>query len=99
MRQGATGGDAAEPRPAAVVTPEHVRALLRTSGRERVLIVLKGGVEVVDAASLESPKYAGALHVASSRDLDSMAALSSPDKADPEALASLLQAAVAELGA
>ncbi|MBT2479746.1 hypothetical protein [Streptomyces sp. ISL-94] len=81
------------------VTTDHVRALLDSSGEERVLIVIRGQVEVVDVAKLQEPEYSGALHVASSRDLDAMAALSPPHKAHPDVLASVLQAAVNQLGA
>lgn len=81
------------------VTPDHVRALLEHAGEERVLIVIQGRVEVVLTARLQEPAYEGALEVASTRDLDAMSALSPPQKADPEVLASVLQAAVTRLGA
>lgn len=81
------------------VTADHVRALLEHADEERVLIVIQGRVEVVAAARLRDPAYEGALEVASTQDLDAMSALSPPQRADPEVLASVLQAAVARLGA
>ncbi|MFJ9342074.1 hypothetical protein ACIRP0_22640 [Streptomyces sp. NPDC101733] len=83
----------------AIVTSEHTRALLDASGPKRVLILARGQVDVVDEDLLRTEEYAGALKVASTDDLAAMAALSSPDKADVDVLASLLQAAVDDLAA
>ncbi|GHB51167.1 hypothetical protein GCM10010347_21140 [Streptomyces cirratus] len=95
------GGPGTPPgSPSTTVTPDHVRALLEhAAGEERVLIVIQGRVEVVAAARLRDPAYEGALEVASTQDLDAMSALSPPQKADPEILASVLQAAISRLGA
>ncbi|MFJ6722419.1 hypothetical protein [Streptomyces sp. NPDC091259] len=81
------------------VTPDHVRALLDASNEEKVLICIAGRVEVVGAADLQESRYTGVLRVVSSADLAAMAALGPPQKADPKVLASLLQAALSQLGA
>ncbi|MET9323555.1 hypothetical protein ABZX75_25690 [Streptomyces sp. NPDC003038] len=81
------------------VTREQVRALLDQSGENHSLVMIEGRTEVVPAARLASDHYAGAVEVASGRDLAAALAPGPPTEQDLDALASRLDTAIAELGA
>ncbi|MGW0364560.1 hypothetical protein [Streptomyces sp. NPDC002990] len=81
------------------VTREQVRALLDQSGENHSLVMIEGRTEVVPAARLASDAYAGAVEVASGRDLAATLPPGPPAEQDLDALASRLDTAIAELGA
>ncbi|MCB5178213.1 hypothetical protein [Streptomyces antimicrobicus] len=81
------------------VTRDQVRALLEPAGEDRSLVVLEGRTEVVATALLTSPGYAGAIEIASGRDLAGTLPSGAPSEHDLDALAARLRSVVVALGA
>ncbi|MGW7438750.1 hypothetical protein [Streptomyces sp. NPDC054849] len=81
------------------VTREQVRALLDQSRENHSLVLLEGRTEVVPSDRLASEPYAGAVEIASGRDLAATSASGTPTDRDIDALASRLNSAIAHLGA
>lgn len=82
-----------------MITEEHVRDLLRPRADEPTLVVVQGRAQVIPAAELDSDRYRGALDVVSAQDLARRIGTRTPSDEDISALASTLNATVAELGA
>ncbi|MEU9144148.1 hypothetical protein [Streptomyces sp. NPDC048349] len=81
------------------VTRAQVRALLDQSGENHSLVLLEGRTEVVPSDRLASEPYAGAVEIASGRDLAAGLPTGTPTEQDIDALASRLDSAITNLGA
>ncbi|MFF1556164.1 hypothetical protein [Streptomyces sp. NPDC058279] len=82
------------------VTPDQVRALL-SAPDERTLVLIEGHAEVVPSTGPPARRSAGALEVASGRDVAHLAGAGAGPATEDEvvALASRLSTMVAQLGA
>jgi hypothetical protein len=81
-----------------IVRAEHVARLLSTENGDPVLVVHEGRADVVEAADLDDPRYAGALRVIGRADLLSERGGGEPGPEEAEALARRLDTAVRGLG-
>ncbi|RBM23521.1 hypothetical protein DI005_03250 [Prauserella sp. PE36] len=80
------------------ITAEHVRSLLDSGLPEAALALQEGEVLLLSAADLDSPRYAGALVVASAAGLRGQLGDRTPSERELEELAAGLEAGVTNLG-